>query len=207
MAAALAWDTYTEIDIVPKRLLVTAATVAFMAAAHGESFEFNQAGTLTVDAGATRSATLHLACSPDSGGGALSIELQVPEAYTRKDFDYDDFEGPDAAAADKALSHVAWTSAAGTTDIRHVAAGWYAADPPDAFLFGISQPSHHRKPPASLIAAIGPAAGQLVWTQAGFDKPARRLVATFQFDAAAAARLHGAVVRCLPINSPMNPGR
>lgn len=176
-------------------------------AASAASFEFSQSGTLSIDNGAARGAKLHLACSPDQEGGALSIELLVPEANTRKDFDYDDFEGPDAAAGNKALSHIAWTSAAGTTEINQAVAGWYIPDPADAFMFGVSQVTHHREPPAKLIAAIDKAAGKLVWTQTGFDKATRRLVATFELDAAAAAKLHAAVVRCLPINSPMNPGR
>src|SRR5258706_16400283 len=73
-----------------------------------ELHEFSQAGSLKIDAGPRRSATLHVACSPEKDGGALSIELIVLEANTRKDFDYDDFEGPDAAASDKALSHLVW---------------------------------------------------------------------------------------------------
>jgi hypothetical protein len=175
-------------------------------AASAASFEFSQSGTLSIDNGAARSAKLHLACSPDQEGGALSIELLVPEANTRKDFDYDDFEGPDAAAGSKALSHIAWTSAAGATEINQAAAGWYIPDPAGAFMFGVSQVSHHREPPAKLIASIGKDAGKLVWSQTGFDKATRRLVATFELDAAAAAKVHAAVVRCLPINSPINPG-
>ena len=187
-------------------LLTAAIALAFATAANAESFEFSQPGTVKIDNGAERSATLHLTCSPDDDGGALSIELMVPEANTRKDFDYDDFEGPDAAAGSKPLSHIAWTSAAGTTAISYAAAGWYIPDPAEAFMFGVNQPSHHRKPPAQLIAAMGPDSGKLVWTQTGFDKTRHKLVATFELDAAAAAKLHAAVVRCLPINSPKNPG-
>jgi hypothetical protein len=86
------------------RLLAAAPALAFAAAAHADLHEFSQAGTLKVDAGAPRSATLHAACSPDKDGGALSIELIVLEANTLKDFDYDDFEGPDAAAGQGAES-------------------------------------------------------------------------------------------------------
>jgi hypothetical protein len=195
-----------EIAAMYVNLLATAVALAFCVAANAASFEFSQAGTLKVDNGAERSATLHLACSPDNEGGALSIELMVPEANTRKDFDYDDFEGPDAVAGGKPLSHIAWISATSTTEISYAAAGWYIPDPAGAFMFGVSQPSHHRKPPANLIAAIGPDPGRLVWTQTGFDKARHELVATFELDAAVAEKLHAAVVRCLPINSPKNPG-
>ena len=187
------------------RIFITATIFASSVCARAESFEFNQSGTLKVDTAAQRSAQLHVACSPDSDGGALTIELMVPEANTRKDFDYEDFEGPDAPAGGKALSHLAWTSAAGTTDITHAATGWYVPDPAQAFMFGVTQMSHHREPPARLMAAVGLDAGTLTWTQSGFGKDEHKLVATFMFDAAATQKAHAAVVRCLPINSPRKP--
>jgi len=184
------------------RLLAFAAVLAFATGADAQLHEFSQAGTLKIDAGAARSATLHAACSPDQDGSALSIELIVLEANTRKDFDYDDFEGPDAAAGGKALTRLAWTAASGTTDISTAAAGWYAPEPPQSFMFGVSQISRRRESPAKLLAAIGSEPGKLVWTQTGFDKATRKLVATFEFDAAAAMRLRGAVASCLPGSKP-----
>jgi hypothetical protein len=65
-------------------------------------------------------------------------------------------------------------------------------------MFGVSQRSHRREAPAKLLAAIGSESGKLVWTQTGSDKATRRLVATFDFDAAAATRLRNAVAACLP---------
>jgi len=187
------------------RLLAATVALVVSGAAHAELFKFNQAGTVQIDGGAVRNATLNLLCSPDADGGALSIELVVPEANTRKDFDYDDFEGPDAPAGAKALSHLVWTGSGDSVQITHAAAGWYAPEPPDSFMFGISQMSHQRKPPAKLVAATASGAGKLVWTQTGFDKATRQLVATFEFDATTAAALHTAAARCLPINSPKNP--
>jgi hypothetical protein len=180
------------------RLIAFATALACATCAHAELHEFSQAGTLKIGDGAQRSVTLHAACSPDKDGGALSIDLIVLEANTRKDFDYDDFEGPDAAAGQKALSHLAWTAASGTTEISSAAAGWYAPEPPQSFMFGVSQLSHRREAPAKLLAAIGPESGKLVWTQTGFDKSTRKLVATFEFDTAAAMRLRNAVAACLP---------
>jgi hypothetical protein len=185
-------------------LLAAAAALAACSAAHAELFKFNQAGTVRIDGGAARDATLAITCSPDAKGGALSIELVVPEANTRKDFDYDDFEGPDAPALEKALSHLVW-SGAYSAELTHAASGWYAPEPPESFMFGITQMSHQRKPPAKLLDAVASGPGKLVWTQTGYDKATRQLVATFDFDAATATALHTAVVRCLPINSPKNP--
>lgn len=183
-------------------VVLGAFMLAAAAGAYAESHDFSQAGSVKTDAGAERSATLHLACSPDRDGGALGIELVVPEANTRKDFDYDDFEGPDAAAGGKALSHLTWTGASGMTEIHYPAAGWYAPEPPESFVFGVSQMSHRREPPAKLLAAIGADAGKLVWTQTGFDKATRKLVATFEFDPAAAAKARDAVASCLPASKP-----
>ena len=176
--------------------------LAITAGARAELHEFSQAGTLNIDAGAQRNATLHVACSPDIDGGALSIELVVPEANTRKDFDYDDFEGPDAPAGDKALSHLIWTTATGSTEIRRAAVGWYAPQPPESFMFGVTQMSHRREPPAKLLAAVAGDAGKLVWTQTGFDKATRKLVATFELDATSATRMRDAVSSCLPKAKP-----
>jgi hypothetical protein len=186
------------------RSLVPLLAFALASSACAASHEFTQSGKLKVDANAERSATLHAACSPEPSGGALSIELVVPEANTRKDFDYDDFEGPDAAAGNKALSTLTWNTAAGATTIAHAAAGWYASEPPQSFMFGISQPSHHRAEPARLLNAIRTDAGQLTWTQTGFDDAKRQLVARFELDAAAAERLHIALAECLPQSMPTN---
>ena len=187
------------------RLLAFAAVLAFATGADAQLHEFSQAGTLKIDAGAARSATLHAACSPAGDGGALSIDLIVLEANTRKDFDYDDFEGPDAPAGAKALSHIAWTTAAGSTEITHTATGWYAPDPPQSFMFGVTQMSHHRGDAARLVNAIRVDPGQLVWTQTGLDNGRRQLVARFDLDAAAVKRLHDAASSCLPQNMPTNP--
>jgi hypothetical protein len=188
--------------IVPSILAASALTLA------SAGFQqFAQSGTMKIGTDQERRAFLHVDCSPDRDGGALSIELVAAAANTRKDFDYEDFEGPDAPAGAKALSHIAWTTAAGTTEITHAAAGWYAPEPPESFMFGVSQISHHREEPARLIAAIGAEPGRLVWTQTGFDDAKRQLVASFELDAAAVKRLHNAASSCLPLSMPTNPGK
>jgi hypothetical protein len=179
------------------RAVVASIALAIAAPACAASFEFSQAGTLKIDGATTRSAKLLMACSPDKDGGALSIELTVPEAYTRKDFDYDDFEGPDAEARSKALSRLSWTGVAGATAITSTASGWYAPEPPDSFMFGVSQLSRRPGAPAQLLAAMNGQAGEFEWMQTAFDASKRKLVATFNLDAAAAKQLHDAVAPCL----------
>ncbi len=160
--------------------------------------EFSQSGTMKIGNGQERSATLHVGCSADPDGGALVIELIATEANARKDFDYNDFEGPDAPAGAKALSHVTWKTVANTTEITHAAAGSYLPEPPESFMFGIDQLSRHGGPAAKLLAAVGAEAGQMVWTQTDFSDAGRKLIATFDLDAAAAQHLKATAAACLP---------
>ena len=148
-------------------------------------------------AGRARAVSLRVLCNPDSDGGAISVELWVPQAFNLKDFDYDDFEGPDAAAGDRALSQVSVAGAGGTTEISSAAAGWYSGEDPDTFVFGLSQLSHHEGKIANLLRAIDTQRTQLVWIQTGFDNPKHELRATFALDAAMVQRLHDTVDVCL----------
>jgi hypothetical protein len=182
------------------RCFLAAVSLGLFGSAVADQHEYTAPGKVTVGAAAETIANLHVTCTPDRDGGALEIALNLPGAYTRKDFDYDDFEGPDAAASSKALSTLTWSAASGKTTISHVAAGWYLDD---AFNFGVSQLSHRREDPARLLDAVRDEAGQLAWTQTGFDSSKRQLVARFDLDAAAAQRLHTAVAECLPQNLPM----
>ena len=179
--------------------LLVVSTLTFAAADPGE---FRQAGNMKIDGSPERNAMLHVGCSADPDGGALVVELIASEANTRKDFDYDNFEGPDAPAGKKALSHVAWTTAAGTTQITHAAAGSYLPEPPESFMFGIDQLSRQRGPASTLLAAVGSESGQLVWTQTAFDNAKHILTATFTLDASAAQQLHDTVSACLPDKRP-----
>jgi hypothetical protein len=182
------------------RHFFVAAALGFLGTACAAQHEFTQSGKIQVGAASTNTATLRVGCTPDPNGGALEIALIVPGAYTRKDFDYEDFEGPDAAASSKALSTLTWSAVSGKTTITHAAAGWYLDD---AFNFGVSQLSHRREEPARLLNAIGGEQGQLSWEQIGFDDAKRKLRADFQLDAASAQRLHIAAAECLPQNMPM----
>lgn len=147
----------------------------------------------------TRSVTLHLECEPDPRGGAISLALWVPQAHPLKDFDYDDFEGPDAAARDRALSHL---SLGGGKPTSHAAAGWYAGEAPDTFVFAVSQRSHQKGPVATLLEGLDDAPAQLVWVQNGFDDPKRELRASFALDAALTGRLRDTADACLTPSGP-----
>ncbi len=158
--------------------------------------DFAKAGTMKIDAASERAAMLHIACSSDRDGGALIIELIVPDAYTKKDFDYDDFEGPDAHAG--ALSHIAWITTGGKASITTDVAGSYIPNPPEAFQFGLDEDSRKHSKGATLIAGFKSESGKLIWTQSSDDKSKRTLVATFDFDAAETKKVHDTTSACLP---------
>lgn len=176
--------------------IALAATFATTSAAQAELNRLVLDGQLHA-AGDTRSANLRLLCNPDTEGGAISVELWVPQASKLKDFDYDDFEGPDAAAGDRALSHVSLAGDAGTTEITYAAAGWYSGEEPDTFVFGLSQRSHQPGKIAIWLAAVDTQHPHLVWVQHGFDDPKRELRAEFALDAATVKRIRDTVDVCL----------
>ena len=177
-------------------MLALAAVFAWTPALHADLNRLVLEGRLS-GAGNPRDVRLCFLCNPDPDGGALSVELWVPQAYTLKDFDYDDFEGPDAAAGSRALSRVNVSGAGGTTEITHAAAGWYSGEEPDTFVFGLSELSHRQGKIATFLKAIDTKHTQLVWVQTGFDDPQRELRATFALDAATVKHIHDAVDECL----------
>jgi hypothetical protein len=170
--------------------LLLAASVA-----HADG-DVTKNGSMRIDDGAERASTLHIGCSSDAHGGALVAEITVPEAYTKKDFGYDDFEGPDSPAG--ALSRVEWIAEKNATHITTTVAGSYVPDPPDAFRFEIAERSHRKSAPATLLAGADGTPAKLIWTQSSFDKSKRTLVAAFAFDAAESAHVRDAVKACLP---------
>ncbi len=180
-----------------KRALILALVGAFtLTPAHANLNRLVLEGQLASATG-TRSATLHILCNPDPDGGAISIELWVPQAFKLKDFAYGDFEGPDAAAGDHELSRVSVVGGTDKTEITHAAAGWYSGEDPDTFVFGLSQLSHQQSQIATLLKAINATRTQLVWVQKGFDDPKREIRATFTLDAATVKRIHETVDVCL----------
>jgi hypothetical protein len=186
-------------NVVTNRILNWVFAAAVFLPVPAGSAELSQLalpGQLNV-AGDTRAASLRLLCNPDRDGGAIGVELWVPRAYTLKDFDYDDFEGPDAAAADRALSRLSVDGKPGTTEIAHAASGWYAGDEPDTFVFALSELAHRQGEIAAFLRAVDAKRTQLVWVQTGFDDPKRQLRATFALDAATVERIHATVDVCL----------
>ena len=137
------------------------ALCVLSAAAHADG-DVTRKGSVRIDDGAERTSTLHIGCSSDKNGGAIVVEIVVPDANTKKDFGYDDFEGPDSTAGK--LSHVEWIAGAKTTSVTTAASGSYIPDPPEAFQFEIAELSHRKSAPATLLAGADGTAAKLVWT-------------------------------------------
>ena len=178
-----------------KKYTFALSILAVSAAAHADG-DVTKTGSVRVDGGAARASTVHIGCSSDVQGGALVVEITVPDANTKKDFGYDDFEGPDSPAGK--LSHVEWIAGTKTTSVTAAAAGSYVPDPPEAFRFEIAELAHRNSAPATLLAGADGTAAKLVWTQSSYDKSKRTLVATFDFDADDAAHVRDNVAACLP---------
>jgi len=177
-------------------LLAGAAMLGAASAARADQRRLVLDGKLE-SAGSTRAVTLRALCEPDPNGGAISVELWVPQAAQLKDFDYDDFEGPDAAAGNRALSTVRVSGAGNSSEITYPAAGWYSGEDPDTFVFGLSQRSHRSGTVATLLKAIDAQRTQLLWIQRGFDNAKRELRATFALDPAKVQQIHDTVDACL----------
>jgi hypothetical protein len=186
--------------------LLVAAVLAGASGARADDLQrFDLNGQLQV-AGGTRPVSLRLLCAPDAHGGAISIELWVPQAFTRKDFDYEDFEGPDAPAGNRALTHLSLAGGKSATEIAHPAAGWYSGEDPDTFVFGLSQASHRQGKIAALLQAVTPERTGVTWVQRGFDDPKRDLHATFALDAETVKHIRATVDACLPPAAKAKPG-
>jgi hypothetical protein len=180
-----------------KRFYLCAAVfaVAIGSNAADATHEVRLDGRLHV-AETTSSATLRVFCTPVADG-AVGLELIVPDAETRKDFDYDDFEGPDAAASKRALSRVNISGESGKTEIARTAAGSYGVEPAGSFVFSVSQVAWKSDSVANLLATLDGQRGHIVWVQTAFDDSKRELRGAFDFDDAMAKRLRDVVAPCL----------
>jgi hypothetical protein len=157
--------------------------------------------TLTGEAhtpSAKRAAKLRLTCQP-ARGGAIELELEIPDAQHIADFDFEPFEGPDAPAASRTLSTIGVEGGGAPRVARYSAAGWYSGDDPTAFVFGVSQRSHRTGAVATQIGQVDEHTTRITWTQHGHgDRGKQTLEASFAVDAGAARHLHATVAPCLP---------
>jgi hypothetical protein len=179
------------------KLLVLAAASGPGVFVCGE-LSFSAAGSMQLPGLPDQPVSLHVACL--AGSDPFQIELIVPGAAERNDFDYADFEEPGARAAGVALSNVTWTTASSSVSLNAAVAGSY--DPQAAFAFRLKADEW-----TSVLSALDTEPGTLVWTQSAFDDLNQRFVATFNLDAGATAALRNSIDLCLqmPLATPWHP--
>jgi hypothetical protein len=185
--------------LVGRTVLAAIVLVGCATSTHAASHELTLTGEVHDESGGTsvsRATTLRIFCEP-AKGGVLGLELRVPQAFKLKDFDYDDFEGPDAVARDREHSWVDVGSGTSGTSTSFAANGWYAGDDPDTFVFGVTATSHRASKLATLLQSMDASDTTLGWVQGSVDRQ-RWLRATFALDPAKAAAIHAAIEPCLP---------
>lgn len=190
----------------PDRLrwvIALAAACCVTAVAHAEPQRLTLTGTVQTT-GEPREATLRIVCDPGPDG-VLGLELWVPKAFELKDFDYDDFEGPDAAARTRLLSSLVLQSTAGSTRNAFAVTGWYAGDDPNTFVFGVSGAPYSYSGVAAIFRDVASDRDELVWSQRSFRKPERTLRAAFPLDVATGTRLRATVGPCLATARKASP--
>lgn len=128
--------------------------------------------------------------------GVLGLDLYVPRhAELARLFDFDAFEGPDAAAGARTRLEV------GAVSGRFTVSGWIGVAEDQPFGFGLSAP--RRRDPQRLAAVArvlqpltaGPAT--LIWTQQNAERSGPALVARLEVSAGDSARLRALLGPCL----------
>lgn len=112
---------------------------------------------------------------PGKGGGTYLI-LHLSDASLVKNFDFDEFEGPDAPFGTRKLAKIQIQSSNGTQTIEAAGAGWYSSA--KEFMFSVAvgrQPLSVRK---RLIAVLSGNDAKLSFTVHGLKKPSQTISAT-----------------------------
>jgi len=133
-----------------------------------------------------RPAQLYLYCQPDKNG-TLGLELTLRDADGIKGFDFAPFEGPDAPAAAKALSHLHASAGSDDIDAQMAANGWYSAE-----ITG--------KPGklSDIVQVLSKPNSRLSWKQQSNNETGVPLDARFSIAEATALHIRETVAACLP---------
>lgn len=143
-----------------------------------------------------RQARLLLSCRPELD--YLNLQLVVWGAYPAPQrFDYDAFEGPEAAAGNSRLTRLTVAGEQDKRELRTEIGGWYSAEVEGAFVFSTNQYSGVRQDLAALASAMGQAESTLTWVQEGYADRSRKIEARFSFDSAGSKRIRETVAGCV----------
>ncbi len=131
-------------------------------------------------------ARLSLQCRPGVKGSLL-WSLEVEHAAKLKDFVYDDFEGPDAAASAQRLSELSIEGGLMHPQVKAAQNGFYHGERSDSFVFEVSAPATAASDAALLADAVGPSTTGFAWSVTSARDVKQRIVAHFPAQAAAAS--------------------
>ncbi len=185
----------------PLRLFSFVLLSAFCAAsanhAHADALKsVHLSGNATTPVG-ERPAQLYLYCQPDKNG-TLGLELTLRDADGIKGFDFAPFEGPDAPAAAKALSHLHASGGSDDIDAQMAANGWYSAEITGGFVFGLNQITGKPGKLSDIVQVLSKPNSRLSWKQQSNNETGVPLDARFSIAEATAQHIRETVAACLP---------
>jgi hypothetical protein len=147
-------------------------------------------------------ATLQLTCT-SGAGGAVTWTLLVQQKDTLVGFDFDAFEGPDATAADKALSHLELEGGMLRTAFDTAQGGYYTDG--STFAFEVSAPANSASQAGLLAETVDPTTQAIRWIVRSPDGADRRIEASVPANGAARA-LRETMMGCGPV-PPLDEAR
>jgi hypothetical protein len=149
-------------------------------------------GTVTTSSG-DHPAWFTLMCTQGTGG-ALSVQFMLA-ADSAPDFPFDAFEGPRAPASFKP-SAVLKVENRSFTPLA--VGGWFGADMPDAFVFGMASSPGRSATLNQVAAARGKQGATLDWVQQSNNVQTPPIIGHFAPDASQTTALKRMASPCLP---------
>ena len=175
-----------------KRSLLLCLGLVSGALAAGEPPQAVLHGTVTTESG-EHPAWFTLMCT-QGHGGALSLQLSLI-ADTAPGFPFDAYEGPGAPASQQPSAELR----AGQQSFASVpVAGWYSADGPGMFVFGIATKPGQRNAITRAVAALSKPGLTLTWIQNSNNMQTPPLMGRFVLDEKQSRALQRIAAPCLP---------
>ena len=140
-------------------------------------------------------AVLQLTCTSGTGG-AVTWTLSVQQKDALVGFDFDAFEGPDATAADKALSHLELQGGMLRTAFDTAQGGYYTDA--STFAFELSAPANSASQAGLLAETVDPTTESIRWIVRAPDGSDRRIEAIVPAKGASLA-LRETMMGCGPV--------
>ena len=138
-------------------------------------------GVVTYD-GKEVPARLKLQCAPGSNGSVL-WEMSIAQIATLSDFGFDDYEGPDAIAADR-RNNTTLTPEGGMlkTVVKATPAGYYTDA--ETFALSVAAKANESSDVALLAELVSPQTSEIVWETRSLRGEGKSLVGRFPLEGA-----------------------